>query len=585
MYGTLTLHDQQLAIEPAPEGQRKVVLATNVAESSLTIDGITTVVDGGLERAPQYDPGTGMSRLHTRRISQASATQRAGRAGRLAPGQCFRLWSEDQQAQLQAQTPPEILQADLSQTALQVLAWGVDAVSELAWLDEPPAGAWSQALDLLAGFGAIEKIGGSWRVTPEGEHMARLPAHPRLAHMLLQANLLGLREEAYQLAAILSERDPFRDQGADIELRLAVLDEQEACPRSLRGWRTRVQRQVPFFKVMCRDLPTGSVPQADIGSLIAIAYPDRIARRRQQKGNIYQLSNGRSARLDESDPLCNCEWLAVAELGGIAGRSEDRIYLAARLDPERFEDVLAGLVDSNEQVEWSDKTERFLAESQRRIGAIVLSRDPLSDVPAAAKQEALLTLVRERGLDLLPWSEELRQWQARVNLLYRELGPPWPDLSEQALLVSLEDWLGPYLDGVNKLADFGKLDLGNILQARLAWPLPRELEELAPQRFEVPSGSSIRIDYTVSPPVLAVKLQEMFGARETPAVARGKVPLVIHLLSPAKRPLQVTQDLVSFWQNGYAEVRKEMQGRYPKHPWPEDPLEAQATAKTKRHLK
>jgi ATP-dependent helicase HrpB len=415
--------------------------------------------------------------------------------------------------------------------------------------------------------------------------MARLPAHPRLAHMLLQANLLGLREEAYQLAAILSERDPFRDQGADIELRLAVLGEQEACPRSLRGWRTRVQRQVPFFKVMCRDLPTGSVPQADIGSLIAIAYPDRIARRRQQKGNIYQLSNGRSARLDESDPLCNCEWLAVAELGGIAGRSEDRIYLAARLDPERFEDVLAGLVDSNEQVEWSDKTERFLAESQRRIGAIVLSRDPLSDVPAAAKQEALLTLVRERGLDLLPWSEELRQWQARVNLLYRELGPPWPDLSEQALLVSLEDWLGPYLDGVNKLADFGKLDLGNILQARLAWPLPRELEELAPQRFEVPSGSSIRIDYTVSPPVLAVKLQEMFGARETPAVARGKVPLVIHLLSPAKRPLQVTQDLVSFWQNGYAEVRKEMQGRYPKHPWPEDPLEAQATAKTKRHLK
>ena len=581
--GTLALFDQERAIEPAPLGDRKVVLATNVAESSITIDGISVVIDSGLERAPEYDPVTGMTRLYTRRISQASAVQRAGRAGRLGPGRCYRLWSEDQQKQLQKQSPPEIVQADLTQTALQIIAWGVDNVYELDWIDPPPAGAWNQALDLLEDIGAINRnSAGNWSATEDGEQMARLPTHPRLAHMMLNACKWGLRDDAFALAALMGERDPFRDLGADIERRLAMVKEEEFCPAEHRGWRLRVQRQEPLFKVMCRMIPSGKPVVASVGALLATAYPDRIARRRED--NVYQLANGRLAELEPGDPLCSSEWLAVAELGGQAGKARDRIWLAAALNPQLFMGLLVGYVETADRVEWDDRADRFVAERQRRIGALVLAREPLDTVPTRARQQALLELLWARGLEVLPWTGELRQWQARVSLLHRELGDPWPDVSDDALMSSLEEWLLPYLGGINKLADFARLDLRSVLAALLPWPMPKELKEFAPERIEVPSGSKVPIDYTADPPVLAVKLQEMFGYEGVPTVARGRVPLIFHLLSPANRPVQVTQDLASFWRNSYPEVRKELAGRYPKHPWPEDPSDAQATAKTKRGM-
>ena len=321
-----------------------------------------------------------------------------------------------------------------------------------------------------------------------------------------------------------------------------------------------------------------------VGLLLAAAYPDRIAKRRQAKGNVYQLANGRSAALDETDSLCREEWIVAAECGGRAGHNEDRIYTAAFLDPALFEEELSGLVQEAPRLEWDEKSGRFVAESRWQIGALLLRSEPSEDIDPATRVQLLTGVVGEKGLGLLKWSPELEQWRARVNLLASELGEPWPNLEDEALLADLS-WLEPYLEQVRSLKDFQKLELSNSLKALLPWPLPKELDELAPERFQVPSGSSIRIDYSQSPPVLAVKLQEMFGCTDTPTVARGKVALSVHLLSPAQRPLQVTQDLASFWRNGYKEVKKEMKGRYPKHPWPDDPLTASATGKTNRRLR
>jgi ATP-dependent helicase HrpB len=370
---------------------------------------------------------------------------------------------------------------------------------------------------------------------------------------------------ACDLAALLSEGS--RQRSADIETALA-------------GMSGRMKQLAKQYANLCKYLLQGATQPGDAGLLLAAAYPDRIARRRQARANVYQLSNGRSAALDASDPLCNQSWLVVPEVGGRVGTSEDRIYLAATLSAGVFERELAPLVDTIERVEWDDKAGRLVAETQRRIGSIVLSREACKTVPVAARIEALTRLLREKGLDQLPWNEDLRRWQARVMLLHQQLAGPWPDISDQALRADLE-WLLPYLGDVNRLRE---LDLKNILLTLLPWPLPRELDELAPERIRVPSGSNIRIDYSQSPPVLAVKLQEMFGCEASPQILQGKVALMIHLLSPAQRPLQVTQDLASFWRNGYQQVKKEMRGRYPRHPWPDDPLAALATGKTKRRL-
>jgi ATP-dependent helicase HrpB len=594
LYGGLSLERQQQAMEPAPPGKRKIVLSTNLAETSLTIEGVQVVVDSGLVREAIFDPVTGMTRLATRRISRASATQRQGRAGRLGPGVCYRVWSEEQQQRLVAQSLPEILQADLAPMALQLLSWGVSDPLELAWLDPPPPAPYAQAVDILEGCGAVfRNQAGTHQLTPHGVRLAQMPLHPRLAHMLLVGCDIHATETACLLAAVLSERNPVADQGLDVNHALAVLMGEKRCVPELQYWFRRTWEQARRYARLAgeihkpRDFAIGVEADQVVGVLLASAYPDRIARLRSGgDGTRYQLSNGRSAVVPADDDLAGSEWLAVAELGGRVGEPADRIYSATTLDPANFREILSTLVREEEQVEWDYRAEQFVAERRRLVGHILLAAEPLDAVSAEARSRALLGVVRKRGLGLLPWTPSLEQWRARVMLLHRvfsaEAANPWPDLSDQALLDTLEDWLLPYLIDVRRLEDFKALDLKTILQGLLPWPLPLELEQLAPERLAVPSGSSVAIDYSQDPPVLAVKLQEMFGCADTPRIAGGRVSVLIHLLSPAQRPLQVTQDLAGFWRSGYQEVKREMKGRYPKHPWPDNPLEATPTRHPKR---
>lgn len=594
LYGGLPLERQQQAIAPCPQGRRKVVLATNIAETSLTIEGVTTVIDSGLERHALFDTVTGTTRLATRRISRASAAQRAGRAGRLGPGFCQRLFSEEQFQRLQEQRTPEILQSDLAPLALQLLAWGVRDPAELAWLDPPPAANYRQGLDVLALCGAaFARDDGSWQLTPHGVRLSQMPLHPRLGHMMLVGCDIDARETAALLAAVLAERNPMADQGAELGASLAVLLGDRPCPATLQGWYRRSRQQARRYAQIVSEIyqprrgPLTVAAEDVLGVLLASAWPDRIARAREGgRGGEFQLANGRSASLPAGDSLGTSRWLATAEIGGADGDAGDRIYSATALNPARFEDVLAPLVTLEERAEWDERGEQFVAQRQRRVGRLVLESRPLEQVPPDALADALAALVRRRGLQLLPWTPSLQQWRARVQLLHRLLqdqpGNPWPDLNDAVLLATLEQWLLPYLGQVRRLQDFARLDLKQILEGLLPWPLPLELEKLAPERLVVPSGSSVAIDYGPATPVLAVKLQEMFGCAETPRIADGRQPLQIHLLSPAQRPLQVTQDLATFWRNVYPEVKKEMKGRYPKHPWPDDPLAAAPTRFTKR---
>jgi len=599
LFGSLSLKRQQQAIEPAPAGRRKVVLSTNIAETSLTIEGIQVVVDSGLVREAVFDSATSMTRLTTRRISRASARQREGRAGRLGPGFCYRLWSEEQDKRLVAHATPELLQADLAPLALQLLAWGVNDPADLGWLDPPPQTAFEQGIDVLETCGAVYRNReGRYQLTPQGVRMAQMPLHPRLAHMLLVGSDINAQETACLLAAILSERNPMAGQDTDIALTLAILMGESRCPPELQAWFKRVWQQARNLARLGLDEPghkpgkaTFGIAMAKaVGVLLASAYPDRIARLRPGgDGTRYLLSNGRSAVLPAEDSLLGSPWLAVAEVGGHTGEATDRIYSASTLDPASFEAILSHLVSEEEIVEWDYRSDQFVAERRCMVGSILLTREPMAQVSEEARGNALLGVVRKKGLEILPWSGHLRQWRARVMLLREAESASggelrWPDLSDEALLATLEEWLLPFLGPVRRLEDFQKLDLKAIMHARLPWPLPLDLERLAPERIAVPSGSVIPIDYCQETPVLAVKLQEMFGCEETPTVADGKVPLLVHLLSPAQRPLQVTRDLAGFWRSSYQDVKREMKGRYPKHPWPDDPLLATATRHTKRRL-
>lgn len=590
LHGELELTAQRAAIEPAPAGKRKVVLATNIAETSLTIEGVRVVVDAGLARVPRFDPGSGMTRLETRRISRASATQRAGRAGRLEPGACYRLWSEDQHAQLAAYGDAEILQADLAGVALQLARWGVEP-DELAWLGVPPAAAYRQAQDLLQRLGALSlNVRGGWQLTAHGQAMAELPAHPRIAHLLLRGQALGLAPLAADLAALLVERDiqsgGQRTGGADISTRLGLLDGSAGRHAGAQ----RVRQLARQFRGLLRGASAAAPADASDhrwhGALLAFAYPDRIARQRRYGGGEYRLANGRAAVFGEPDALMKESWLVIAELGSRQGQREERIYRAAALDPGLFDEELAEMVSQRDELEWDEREGVLRAERQRRIGELIFSREPLPGLNDDARGRALLGLVRRKGLELLPWTDELRQWQARISLL-RQIdlaagaGSDWPDVSDAALLERLEDWLLPYLGKVSRLAHFAQLDLKAMLATLLPWPLPQRLDALAPVAIGVPSGSRVRLDYSESPPVLAVRLQELFGLGDTPRIAGGRLPVKLHLLSPARRPVQVTQDLASFWANTYLEVKKDLKGRYPKHYWPDDPLVAEPTARAK----
>ncbi|MED5606630.1 MULTISPECIES: ATP-dependent helicase HrpB [unclassified Pseudomonas] len=586
LHGELELSAQRAAIEPAPPGKRKVVLATNIAETSLTIDGVRVVVDAGLARVPRFDPGSGMTRLETQRISRASATQRAGRAGRLEPGVCYRLWSEAQHEQLPAYGTAEILQADLAGLALQLGRWGVEP-GELAWLDVPPAAAYAQACDLLDRLGALNDKGA---LNAHGQAMAELPAHPRIAHLLLRGQALGLGRLACDVAALLGERDILRGAGADLHERTALLAGESAGNRASRGAVQRARQLARQFRGYLRGQPAEAVADPDhprwLGALLAFAYPDRVARQRRGGGGEYRLANGRAAQFGEPDALMKEPWLVVADLGSRQGQREERIYLAAALDAALFDSVLAEQVRAHDELDWDEREGVLRAERQRKVGELVLSSEALPNLDAEARSRALLGLVRRKGLELLPWTPELRQWQARIALLRRldlesKGESEWPDVGDQALLASLEAWLLPYLGKVSRLAHFANLELPGILHGLLPWPLPQRLDELAPRTLQVPSGSNIRLDYSEFPPVLAVRLQELFGLADTPRIAGGRLAVKLHLLSPAQRPVQVTQDLANFWRSTYAEVKKDLKGRYPKHYWPDDPLIAEPTARAK----
>jgi len=583
LHGELPPDVQDAALLPAAPGTRKVVLATSIAETSLTIDGVRIVVDSGQARRTRFDPGSGMSRLETLPVSLAAAEQRRGRAGRLAPGVCYRVYTAADERQLPATTAAEVLEADLAPLALDLAAWGTD-VDGLAWLDPPPAAHLAQARELLALLGALDPGG---RITALGRQMAGLGLHPRLARMLLAARGTATVATAARLAALLSERDLARsrpgERDASLEQRLELLDgRQVAGLEADRGALARVRRLASLWT---RELPATAGARIDApepGLLLAAAYPDRIAHRRGDSPR-YLLANGRGAAFPGPDALTRHEWLVIADLD--AGAREARIHLAAPVAHAALLAQLGAAVSSVDRVEWDRREAAVVARRERRYGALVLEEQALPRPAAAAQVAAMLTGVRELGLGALPWSKAARALQTRVAFLRTVLPPAdaaaWPDLSDAALAATLEAWLGPYLDGIVRRDHLARLDLASILGARLDHALQQSLERLAPTHLTVPSGSRLPIDYGSDPPRISVRLQEVFGMAATPRVAGGRVALALELLSPAQRPVQVTRDLASFWTRGYAEVRKELKGRYPKHYWPDDPTQAEPTARVR----
>ena len=573
LYGDLSFAEQERAILPG--SRRKVVLATNIAETSLTIEGVTVVIDAGLERRPRFDAARGMTSLETVRISRASAEQRAGRAGRLGPGVCYRLWTEGIQGSLLPFSPPEIRSADLAPLALELAHWGTPDPGALAWLDPPPAGHLAGARALLELLGALD---GDGRLTALGEKMALIPAHPRLARLLIAALEAGAPGLGADLVALLSERGPagvgrpVQASDSDLLDRLELLRRRglEATARAARYWREKLGA-------------AGNEPAVDaqsVGRLLALAYPDRIGREREPGSGRYLFSGGFGGALSPHSAVKGGEWLVAAEVAGRAG-GEGEIRLASVLSRETVEELFGSRSDWRREVDWDERAGRVNAREVRRLGALVLQERPVKAL-AEDVVPALLGALRRQGLDLLDWSPAARQLRARARLVAAHRRD-WPDFSDVSLLASLEEWLAPFLHGTTSIAALSRVDLLPALQARLGWQRQQELTRLAPERLEVPSGSQIRLDYQAEDgPVLACKLQELFGLAETPAVVGGAVPVLIHLLSPAGRPLAVTRDLCSFWNTVYPEVQKEMKGRYPKHPWPDDPWRAEPTRFTRR---
>ncbi|PZN32237.1 MAG: ATP-dependent helicase HrpB [Proteobacteria bacterium] len=592
LYGDLPPEQQDAAVRPGATGQRKIVLATNIAETSLTIEGVRIVIDSGLARRARFDPATGMSRLDTVRISQASAAQRCGRAGRLDSGVCYRLWTESEHALLPAQTPPEIAEADLAPLALELANWGSPDPAALRWLDAPPAAAFAQARDLLHALDAVDARG---RITPHGRALARLATHPRLAHMIVRGETLGLATLAIHIAALLGERDLLRPRGAerDIDLRhrVEVLRDPGAAPAGFTvdsGARQRAQRTVGQLErqLAVRQAADRADPDRDTGRLLALAYPDRIAHARTEarSGEVrYLLSGGRGARLSGPQSLAKSEFLVVADLD--AGAREAQIRLAAPIERSALLSDFAERIVERERIEWDPREQAVVMRRERWLGALKLEERRLEDADPARVSSALLDGIRTMGLEALPWTREARAWLDRVRFVARampEEAEMWPDVSDANLLATLEHWLAPWLEGMSRRDHLQQLDLLAALRALLDWNGQQRLDALAPTHLTVPSGSRIPIDYSACPPTLSVRLQELFGLTETPTVAGGCVPLTIELLSPARRPVQVTQDLKSFWARGYPEVKKELKGRYPKHYWPDDPLAAEPTARAKR---
>ncbi len=590
LYGLLPKHLQDEAIKPGADGTRKIVLATSIAETSLTIDGVRVVVDSGFARTPRFDPGTGMTRLETVRTTRDSADQRRGRAGRTAPGVCMRLWTEATHQALLPRGRPEILNADLASLALELAVWGVSDPGELAWIDPPPEAAFAEARRLLFFLGALDKDG---RVSAHGKAMAKMGLHPRLSHMVARAKEMGEGALACRLAVFLEGRDFVSQEpggrDSDIRIRMEILD---AVGRNRPADATRAKVDFNACRRILEEtrhfgkrfgIESGNANFDKIGVLLAMAYPERIGRKRPGTNRRYLLANGRGAVFRNIEPICAEEYVVAAHLDG--AESESRIFLAAPLSGNDICEHFSDRLERTRSVEWSDGIKGVRSMERVRLGALVLEEKNRENPDPAVIARAFSDGIRRGGLEILPWDGKLENWRARVvflrGLFKEENG--WPDFSDEALLNSIDTWLGPFLGGKSRIDQLKTSDLRAALEGAMSWKQRRGLDELAPSHLTVPSGSRIPIDYQSGEvPVLAVRLQEMFGLKETPTVAGGRVGLLLHLLSPARRPVQITSDLAGFWKNTYHDVKKDLKGRYPRHYWPDNPAEAEPTGRVKK---
>jgi ATP-dependent helicase HrpB len=579
LHGALDADVQDRAIAPPPPGKRKVVLATSIAETSLTIEGVRVVIDCGLARVPRYEPDVGLTRLETVRVSRAAADQRRGRAGRTEPGVCYRLWDEPQTAALEPANRPEILAADLSGLVLDLAHWGVADPAQLAFLDPPPAPALAQAKALLGELHAIERAG---RITEEGRRLRELPLPPRLARMVVDAAAAGDAERAAEIAVVLTER-ALGGNDVDLGHRLDALRRDRS--KRANDARAMARRWAEIAKANSSPLareprePVRAGEDLSVGALLALAYPDRVAKNRGA-GGAFLLANGRGANVDAASALARAPFLAVAEITGTA--AQGRIVLAAPLTLAEIEAQFADRIESGDEIAFDAASASLRARRLRRLGAIALAEQPLTVAPDEASARMLAQGAARLGIERLPWTKPLRQWRDRVMFLRRAEGEDWPDLSDAALAATAVDWLTPALAGKTALGEFAGDDFAQALQGLLPWTLRRRLDAEAPTHFTAPSGSAVPIDYEAQEgPKLAIRVQELFGLDRHPSIAAGRVPLVVELLSPAHRPVQVTRDLPGFWRGSYAAVKAEMKGRYPRHPWPDNPLSAVATRRAK----
>lgn len=572
LHSSLTQEEQDLAISPSIQGVRKIVLSSSIAETSITVQGVHIVIDSGLMRVPRFSPRTGLTRLETVPVSQASADQRRGRAGRIGPGICYRLWTEQEGRQLPSHSVPEIKEADLAPLALELAAWGVANLDELCWLDPPPDAAYYQAKDLLVQLGALTAQG---FITDHGKRMNELGLHPRLAHMLLKSADLGLESLACELAVILSERDTMIRHSVESDIDITIRIEAIRNDSKLSG-RLRMELQY-WERVMNVNANTGYQDLSACGLLLAFAYPDRIAQRRSTGG--FLLRNGRGASIRGVQRLSNESYLVAVELDDQG--AESRIYMAATIELGLLEQHMRDHIEETTTISWDRSVQAVRARRQTRIGSLVLKDHTHSDLNPEDCLQPLLDGITTEGLHILPWAKGSRQLQHRV-IYIRQHDQSWPDLSDEALLADLEQWLGPHLFRMKNRADLQRIHLTQILESMLSWNQRQQLEAYFPTYIIVPSGSRIPIDYKdLAAPSIAVRLQEVFGLKQTPCIALGKIPLTLHLLSPAQRPVQITRDLESFWQSTYYDIKKDLKGRYPKHYWPDDPLVAMPTNRTK----
>jgi len=583
LYGDLPFAQQRQVLLPIANS-RKIILSTNIAETSVTIEGVGWVIDSGLMRQSAFDPNVGFNRLSTLKISKASATQRSGRAGRLGPGYCIRLWSESEN--LRSETQPEILREDLASFVLELALWGISEPSELKLLDMPNRGMFKQAQNLLRSLRAIDQ---NYKITTHGRRLSKLAVHPRIAHMLVGSIALGASEFACILAAMLEEKDLLQGEqrnNPDFMARVNSMFDARSTSHIQKQITQQSKRLLNKLKRLDGYQSFNQKPPENskhlTAILLAMVFPDRIA---QQRGSGYRLANG-SGAIANDDFSISDDFLVIVKLGGQG--TTPKVFQALGISLAELEQYFYELITETQEINWDDKSQTVKAESRVKLGELLVSSKPLTNPDANLISKGLLKGVEKKGIASLPWNKELRQWQSRINRirLFNNFSTQFPDMSDRYLLDSLSDWLGPYISGSKKLSQITNEVLTQAIKAQLDWPLQQKLDELMPLSIKVASGSNIKLDYDQGDkPILAVKLQEMFGQKQTPTVAGGQLPVVVHLLSPARRPLQITEDLESFWANGYIDVKKEMKGKYPKHPWPDDPLQAVATKYIKKRMK